>query len=492
MSTEAPATGSTDTPAAGTRTGRAEIVEADRASAVRSPADVMRAIVSAVALLASVLVQWLFGEAVVGFTDDLLRGLDALPAGLVTVLAVAGRVLALVFLAGGFVVAAMRGRWRMLVTAAAAAAIGVGVFLLVDLAAPDAEPIVTKITDSVGPLSDRGFPTAPGLAAITAIVTACAPWLERRMRRLGWVMVWLLLLARFLLAPVAFASGEAVLAGWFAGSLVLVALGAPPRRPEGAAIAAGLARVGVPLRKLEQANLDARGSTVYFAEDRDGRSLFVKALGDDERSADLMFRLVRRIQPRDFGDEKPFSSLRRAVEHEALVAFAARNLGVSTPRVVAFTTAEPNGYVLAYEAIAGKSLDRVDPALVDDVMLDAIWSELSTLRRNRIAHRDLRLANMFLDDRNEILIIDFGFSELAASDLLLATDLAELLASSTLQVGVERSVARALAAVGPEALASSLPRLRPPTLSGATRTAYKQQPGLLEELRSRVSTASDG
>jgi undecaprenyl-diphosphatase len=244
------------------------------------------------------------------------------------------------------------------------------------------------------------------------------------------------------------------------------------------------------LRRLEQANLDARGSTVYFAEDVDGHKLFVKALGDDERSADLMFRLVRRIQPRDFGDEKPFSSLRRAVEHEALVSFAARNLGVSTPRVVAFTNAEPNGFVLAYDAIAGKSLDRVDPALVDDAMLDAIWSQLATLRSNRIAHRDLRLANMFLDDQGEILIIDFGFSELAASDVLLATDLAELLASSTLQVGVDRAVARAVAAVGPEAVATSLPRLRPPTLAGATRTAYKERPGLLDELRARVTAVT--
>src|SRR5215831_9558634 len=124
----------------------------------------------------------------------------------------------------------------------------------------------------------------------------------------------------------------------------------------------GLAQVGRPMRTLERAGVDARGSTPYFGVGSDGTKLFVKALGEDERSADLLFRLYRSVQPRQFGDERPFSSLRRAVEHEALVALAARDLGVRTPRLCAFASAEPNGYVLAYETIDGKSLDRLDPA----------------------------------------------------------------------------------------------------------------------------------
>ena len=467
-----------------------EIVEADLPSAMRSPADVLRAIVAATVLLGVVLVQVLLGDSVIEFTNDFLRGFDALAATLVTVVAASARVLAIVFLVGGFVVALLRGRWRLLFTAVAAAVFADLVFALVDATAPDPTRALTPISDSVAFLSDREFPSAYGLAAVAAIVTASAPWLGRRMRRVGWVLVWLLLIARFVLAPVAFDTATAALAGWFAGALVLVALGAPPRRPRGAAIVDGLARAGVPVARLAQANLDARGSTVYFAEAVDGRKLFVKALGDDERSADVMFRLYRRLQPRDFGDEKAFSSLRRAVEHEALVALAARDIGVSTPRVVAFTNAEPNGFVLAYDAIEGKSLDRVPPEAVDDDVLDAIWAQLVVLRNHRVAHRDLRLANVFLGEARDVWIIDFGFSELAASDLLLATDLAELIASSTLQVGPERAVERAVVAVGPDAVVTALARLQPPTLSGATRTAFKEQAGLLEELRTRVAAAA--
>ena len=127
-----------------------------------------------------------------------------------------------------------------------------------------------------------------------------------------------------------------------------------------------------------------------------------------------------------------------------------------------FATAEPNGFVLAYEAIAGRSLDRLEPAEMTDEVLAGVWSEFSLMRAHRIAHRDLRLANVFLADDGDAWIIDFGFSELAASDQLLATDLAELLASSTTQVGADRAVAAGLAAVGPEALVTALDRLELP------------------------------
>ncbi len=78
-----------------------------------------------------------------------------------------------------------------------------------------------------------------------------------------------------------------------------------------------------------------------------------------------------------------------------------------------------------------------------------------------IAHRDLRLANIFLADDGVVWMIDFGFSEVAASDLLLRNDLAELVASSSLQIGAERATALALAAMGPDVLAGALTRLHP-------------------------------
>jgi undecaprenyl-diphosphatase len=471
---------------------RTEIISSEPTRAARAPTDVLRLAVAAAALLSVVVLGALFDDAVVGFVSDLLRGLEALPTWLVTGMVLLGQVLGLVVIVGGAVVAAVRRRWFLLAVTTAAAAAAVVLTLVLRPLVDGVAPGVTDVDRSYTLVpSDRVVSTL-GLAVVTAVVTAAGPWVGRRWRQAGWAVVVLATLTRFLGAPVQLDTLVSMLAGWTAGAAAVVALGAPSRRPTGASIAEGLASVGVPLSRLEQASLDARGSTPYFATSRDGSALFVKALGADERSADLLFRLYRRLQPRDLGDERAFSSLRRAVEHEALVALAARDLGVRTPRVVAFAHAEPDGYVLAYEAIRGRSLDRLDPPDVTGEVLGRVWTQLARLRSHRIAHRDLRLANVFLADDGAAWIIDFGFSELAASDRLLATDVAELLASSTTQVGADRAVAAGLDALGPHAIGTALDRLRLPNLSGATRTALKAEPGLLPQLRSCVAASASG
>ena len=175
------------------------------------------------------------------------------------------------------------------------------------------------------------------------------------------------------------------------------------------------------------------------------------------------------------------------MEHEALCALAARDLGVPTPRLRVMAAAEPHGFVLAYEAIDGKSLDGIPPEAMTDDVLGQAWHQIGQLRANRVAHRDLRLANLFLDSDGQVWIIDFGFSEIAASDLLLANDVAELVASSSAVVGAERATAPALATVDATTLAAARERLQPWSLSGATRTAMKQAPGLLDDLRARLT-----
>jgi glycosyltransferase 2 family protein len=129
----------------------------------------------------------------------------------------------------------------------------------------------------------------------------------------------------------------------------------------------------------------------------------------------------------------------------------------------------------------------LEPAEVTDDVLAAIWRLVAVLQAHRIAHRDLRLANIFRDDQGEMWLIDFGFSELAASDLLLATDVAELMASSSLYVGAGRAVDHAASTVDAATLERAAGRLHLWALAGATRTAHKARPGLLDELRSRLA-----
>jgi undecaprenyl-diphosphatase len=390
------------------------------------------------------------------------------------------------FLVGGLVLGVLRGRWRLILLAGVA--IGLAVLIVV-LLGPVDPAAGRKVVDLEG-LVPSQFPTAAGLAAGAAFATAAAPWLTRRWRRIAWVLVIAMTVSRFLVSPIAFDSIRGLLIGWWAGAAVLVLIGAPSRRPTASAIMRGLEVGGVEMTSLERAGVDARGSTPYFGTTADGRRLFVKALGVDERSADLLFRMYRAVLPHNLGDERPFESLRRTVEHEALLALMACDLGVKTPAFVALAHAEPNAFVLAYEAVDGKSLDGVDVADLDNDLLRAVWAQVADLHRHRIAHRDLRLANVFRGADGTIWLIDFGFSEAAASDLLLRTDRAELLASTATRVGPERAVAAAVAVIGPEGLAGVDDRLRPWALSGATRTALKADRALLPALKTELARAA--
>jgi tRNA A-37 threonylcarbamoyl transferase component Bud32 len=461
----------------------------DHDDRVRSPADLLRFVIATCCLLLLLLAEWLFGEMLVGFGSEFLAGLAAVPEWLLAVFVAATRVIAMAVLIFGLVRAVIRHGWHALSTMLVAAAVALLLlWLLHDVADADAGDLVVPELE-IGPLGSDWFPTVGGIAVLTALLTASAPWLARRWRRLGSVAVAGLMVARLLYSAVSFDSLRAVVIGWVAGCATLVLLGAPQRRPTAGSIAEGLSHVGLPVAAIRPANVDARGSTPYFATDTDGGGLFVKALGRDERSADLLFRVYRRVQRHELGDERPFSSLRRAVEHEAFVALAARDLGVQTPRLRAVAAADPSAMVLAYDAVDGRSLDRVAPDQLTDAVLQDVWAQMALLREHRIAHRDLRLANLFLGAEGTVWLIDFGFSEMAASDLLLATDVAELVTSSAVVVGAPRATGPAVATVDAATRLRATERLRPWALSGATRTAVKAHPGLLEELRERLGAS---
>jgi glycosyltransferase 2 family protein len=454
----------------------------------RSPADLLRAVVAVAVVVVLLLVEWLFGDALVGFVTDLLSGLHAVPQWMIDVIVGATRIISVVVVVAGLVWTIVRSGLRMLLTVAVGVGLGIALVLLLGNLVDIADGVSSvDLSSGLGPLTATTFPTVYGITAMAAALTSAAPWLSRRWRRWGWIAVVGLVFTRLVTAPTSFDSLAAVLFGWLGGAAALVVLGAPSRRATALGIMRSLAAVGLPLTTLDAAGVDARGSTPYFGAGPDGSRYFVKALGQDQRSADLLFRMYRGIQRKELGDERPFSSLRRAVEHEAFVALAARDLGTRTPRISGFAQAEPNTFVLAYEAVAGRSLDRLAPEEITDAVLDAIWAQIAHLRAHRIAHRDLRLANVFLAEDGEVWMIDFGFSEVAASDLLLANDVAELVASSSVVVGAERATAHAKAAVDAATLGRAAARLQPWALSGATRTALKEQPGLLDDLRARLS-----
>ncbi len=122
----------------------------------------------------------------------------------------------------------------------------------------------------------------------------------------------------------------------------------------------------------------------------------------------------------------------------------ARDIGVRTPRLRGVVDVGEDSMLLAYEMIDGSSIDGVDAEVFTDDLMRQVWEQVAILRQHRIAHRDLRRANVFVQDDGVPWIIDFGFSELAVADEILDADVAQMIASFAVVVGAERAVRAAV------------------------------------------------
>jgi undecaprenyl-diphosphatase len=384
-----------------------------------------------------------------------------------------------------------RRRFRLLAGlaagAVAAAVLAEGIFLLLGGQRPAA---LTANQARGSWLAGAAFPAPALFASAAAVVVAAAPWLSRPWRRAAWLTLLLAAAARLLTGTalpmqliLALATGVTV------GAAVLVAFGVPDRRIGPGEIAAALRRAGLPVTSVRPAEVGTKGSRKFAAVTTDGGRLFVKALGSDQRDADLLYRAYRAVRLRNVGDTRPAASLFQAVERQALAGVMAERAGVSVPGVDRIVRAGDTA-LLVMELVDGGSLDRLPAGQVGDDLLARLWAEVGTLHRAGIAHRSLRAANVMVTPAGRPTIVDFGFSELAATQRQQDLDVAELLASLAVLVGEDRAAATAAAGLGGPEVARSLPLLQPLALSAATRRAVKGQGGLLARTRAAAAAAS--
>ncbi|GAB3202603.1 hypothetical protein GCM10027261_41410 [Geodermatophilus arenarius] len=442
----------------------------------RSPSDVLRtAVLTTVTLLLGLVAAW-SREAAAALDADLVARLTSAAPALERSLAGAVTVLVAVSLAAAATAPLLLRRPRLfgyLLTGAAAAVL---------LTRAAAEALGGEPGDLRGALGVHG----PAVTAASFVVLA--PFVSRRWRRAGALVLALTVLLQ-LLGPRAFPATLAVslVLGAAVGSATLLAFGRPVARPTRGAVAAALAGSGLDPVEVAPAVVDARGSVPWTARLRDGDRVFAKVMGAENRAADLLFRAYRFLRLKDVGDERPFSSLRRTVEHEAMVSLLVRDAGGRTPRLRTIAPVGRDSWLLSYDLVDGATLDRVPDAAVTERVLRGIWEQVAVLRRHGVAHRDLRRANVLLDPSGTPWLIDWGFSEVAADPALLDADVAQLLVALTLQAGVGPAVDTAVAVLGPDAMAAALPRLQPDSLSGATRDALRRDRHLAARLRAAVS-----
>jgi glycosyltransferase 2 family protein len=452
----------------------------------RHPGDVIRLIAAALVLAAAVIVALLPAllrpdAAVTGVGPATEAG--QVLTGLVQVTVAAA---ALVLLA-----AALRyRRFRVLATVAggfaAAAALMAGITYL----AGPSGPAPAGLRQSSW-LAGAGFPDPAVLAGLAAVAVAAAPWLSRPWRRASWAMLLLIGVVRLVtggLLPLQLVL--ALAAGVTVGAGLLVVFGVPDRRMGPAGVAAALRAGGVPVSQVTGPLRAAKGSRPFQATTGDGRALFVKVFGSDQRDADLLYRAWRGIRLRGVGDTRPAASLVKAVEHEALLGVMAERAGVAVPHVGQVIRAVDGSVLLTTDLVAGQSLDEVPAGRITDQLARTLWREVGRLHRARIAHRSLHGGNIMIGQDGSAVLADFSFAELAATSRQRAIDVAELLTWLAGRIGPDRAVAAAAAAIGADGVAAAVPLLQPLALSAGTRRAIKGQDGLLKNTRAAAIAAS--
>lgn len=451
--------------------------EAPRPPLVRSPVYLFRALVGLALVLVAVVLLLVFEQALLGVREDIAAVRNAWPDWLVGGIIVGIETVSAIAIIGTNIYMLYRRMFRrwMMINVAAFGAIILAALIENGALAVASETLRRLVADP----TDGGLGNDL-LASVVAVLTVSSVWIGPRLRPwvVGFVAVAVALsfLGGLETGDAEFASVSVMTlpfdigVGMLAGGLTALVLMTRDRTPTEAELAASLKRAGISVTRVDRMSVDARASVPWFVTTTAGDELFVKTLGSDQRAADLLFRLYRVIRLRRPGDRMPYSSLRRSVEHEAFLSLASEARDVRTPQLVTVAEVGTDAMLLAYRKIDGRSLDEVDRAQITDELLVAIWQLVARLRDAGIAHRDLRLANIFVADDGVPWIIDFGFAELAAEPALLARDDAELLASTAAVVGPDRAVTAAIEVMGRDVLADALPWIQPLALSSATRT----------------------
>ncbi|MEP7113649.1 MAG: lysylphosphatidylglycerol synthase transmembrane domain-containing protein [Ilumatobacteraceae bacterium] len=462
---------------------------------VRSP-------VTAIRLFASL--------AVLGFTYVALHGandgqfatdfgdvLGALPrwlvSGVVSICQIAFLVVAILGFIGQLVLRHFARVGRMLLAAVVCAG---GLVAMSNLVGTSILPLIpTQQRGGPGSglgangLSEYGigaaFPTTLGLGVIAAWMFVDRGRWSDRWRWIGRVVLALGILARLgvsLADPATIITAIATAAA--SSSLVQLILGAPNATPRAAAVGEILERLGYRVSGVERFG-GFSGFVGFRVDIEDGQQLIVKVISRDLWASLLPVQMYRAARFRDVGQDRPFRSLRSAVEHEALCALKAHSDGVPTARLAVVAEFPPNAMMMAFDTRSRVSLSELESSRRTPLLLESVWAIVDALQRSHTVHRRLNEDALWVDDDDVVVLVGFASASLGVVGSALSTDVAEVLAATAGPLGVQRAVEFGVAGIGPAAVAAALPRLQPLALTPRTRAAVKAA-GCLEDLRDEV------
>ncbi|WP_371527332.1 lysylphosphatidylglycerol synthase domain-containing protein [Streptomyces sp. NBC_01283] len=452
------------------------------AARVHRPSDLMRLLVGVLGIVIVLAIAAFAHGTTSGLAQDIDKGTDQAPDLLIKFAGLTASIGVLLVPVAFAIERLVKRDGLRIADGVLAAVLAHGVTLATDLWVAKAAPgsIQEALTrPSPGDLHALTDPVHGYLAPVIAYMTAVGMSRRPRWRVVLWVV---LLLDAFTMLVTGYTTPFSiiltVLLGWSVAYGTLYAVGSPNVRPTGQTLLAGLRHVGFhPVSAAREDSPDSehgdRGRR-YFVTLEDGPPLDVTVIDREQQAQGFFYRVWRRLTLRGITQRRSLQSLRQALEQEALLAYAAIAAGANAPKLIATSELGPDAVILVYEHTGGRTLDSLPDDVITDELLCDTWRQVQALQSRRIAHRRLAGDAVLVDRSGTVILTDLRGGEIAAGDLVLRMDIAQLLTAFGLRVGAERAVATAVDVLGPDSVADCLPLLQPIALTRSTRATLRK------------------
>ncbi|GHP17751.1 flippase-like domain-containing protein [Rhodococcus fascians] len=292
------------------------------------------------------------------------------------------------------------------------------------------------------------------IAMLAAALTVSGPGLPARWRRAWWALLLAFVPIHLVVSTVVPARSLLGLAvGWLVGAIIVLLVGTPALEvPLDAAVRLFRSR-GVDVRSFTVVRPAGPGPLVLNAHTPDA-DVVVELYGQNQRSGGALRQFWRWITRRGSETAPLHASMRRAVEHRALMGLAIKSMNAAGSHPLAVAALDRGWTLYAHSQPIGDPIE----AELDDAALRALWSALNTLHENQISHGDLHRGELRLHD-GAALFCGFGHAELGASDAQMQSDVAQLLLTTADLFGSHRAVARAVEVLGIDVVIAASGRL---------------------------------
>jgi uncharacterized protein (TIRG00374 family) len=327
------------------------------------------------------------------------------------------------------------------------------------------------------------------IAVVSAALVAASPHLARPLRRVGWTIIALAVIAGSGLGfGLPSDAVGAIGVGMIAAGTVFLVFGAPAGLPDLASIEVAMRRLGVPVTDLRVPATRSWGVRHVLAHRGDGTEVLIKVYGRDATDQQVLAKLWRSLWYREQRRTFTFSRL-QAVQQEALLTLWAARAEVPVREVLTAGAPDQELALLALTT-GGIRLDRLPESELTDELLTRVWAHVADLHAAGIAHGALDTRAIRVEER-AIVLEDLGAGTLSATTSELGTDVAGLLYSLAAQVGGDRAVATAHAGLGDEGLAAAWPYLQLPAITSSTRALAEHPKPLLAALTRTLTDRLD-